>query len=110
MFNYELVENCNELDPWKATGCKVVANGGFGLPAKGLESVVPENLLPTWYWTDMYSLELIYRERMLNHQCRTMDPEEATGFFIPFYAGIAVGKFLFRVLGSTMRTSLPIGL
>nr|GMD75084.1 WD-40 repeat-containing protein MSI1 [Ipomoea batatas] len=34
-------------------------------------------------------------ERMLNHQCRTMDSEEATRFFIPFYAGIAVGKFLF---------------
>nr|GMC70599.1 xyloglucan galactosyltransferase XLT2-like [Ipomoea batatas] len=103
MFNYELVENCNELDPWKATGCKVVANGGFGLPAKGLESVVPENLLPAWYWTDMYSAELIYHERMLNHQCRTMDPEEATGFFIPFYAGIAVGKFLFTEFNYTYQ-------
>ncbi|CAH9072728.1 unnamed protein product [Cuscuta epithymum] len=102
-FNYELVENCKELDPWKGTGCKVVANGGFGPPATGLESVVPENLIPAWYWTDMYSVELIYHERMLNHKCRTMDPNEATGFFLPFYAGIAVGRYLFTEFNYTYQ-------
>ncbi|RAL41844.1 hypothetical protein DM860_009026 [Cuscuta australis] len=102
-FNYELVENCKDLDPWKGTGCKVVANCGFGPPATGLGNLVPENLVPAWYWTDLYSAELIYHERMLNHRCRTMDPKEATGFYLPFYAGIAVGRYLFTEFNYTYQ-------
>lgn len=31
---------------------------------------------------------------MLNHKCRVREPESATAFYIPFYAGLAVGKHL----------------
>lgn len=71
-----------------------MSNGGFGRKATGLEHVVPENLLPAWFWTDMYMAEVIYHIKMLNYTCRTTDPNEATAFYIPFYAGLDVGKYL----------------
>lgn len=88
-FNSELMDNCLNLNPWKpSAGCRAVANGGFGPKAAALSSVVPYNLTPAWYWTDMYTAEVIFHHRMLSHACRTLDPREATGFYIPFYAGI----------------------
>ncbi|XP_075099714.1 xyloglucan galactosyltransferase XLT2-like [Nicotiana tabacum] len=91
-FNKELIDQCHESD----RGCGAVSNGGFGTKATGLEHVVPRNLTPAWYWTDMYSAEVIFHNRMLSHKCRTLDPEKAKGFYIPFYAGLDIGKFLFN--------------
>ncbi|KAL8478071.1 hypothetical protein ACS0TY_030097 [Phlomoides rotata] len=93
MLNKDLLDNCRELDPWKSS-CDAVSNAGFGPQATGLDGVVPKTLSPAWYWTDMYSAEVIYHDRALNFNCRTGDPNQATAFYIPFYAGLAVGKFL----------------
>ncbi|XP_073125568.1 xyloglucan galactosyltransferase XLT2-like [Henckelia pumila] len=93
MLNEDLLQNCHEIDPWSSR-CNAVSNDGFGPPAVGLDDVVPRNLTPAWYWTDMYSAEVIYHERMKNHICRTMNQDEATAFYIPFYAGLAVGRYL----------------
>ncbi|XP_073308882.1 xyloglucan galactosyltransferase XLT2-like [Primulina huaijiensis] len=93
MLNEELLQNCHEIDPWSSR-CNAVSNDGFGPPAVGLNDVVPRNLTSAWYWTDMYSAEVIYHERMKNHICRTMNQDEATAFYIPFYAGLAVGRYL----------------
>ncbi|MBA0692878.1 hypothetical protein Goari_010404 [Gossypium aridum] len=41
-------------------------------------------------------MEIIYHNRILNYKCRTMEPDSATAFYIPFYAGLAVGKYLFK--------------
>lgn len=92
-FNKDLLNNCHDLDPWSSR-CNAVSNGGLGPKATGLESIVPENLRSAWYWTDMYSAEVIYHERILNYKCRTLDPKKATAFYIPFYAGLAIGKIL----------------
>ncbi|KZV46127.1 hypothetical protein F511_31282 [Dorcoceras hygrometricum] len=93
MLNEELLRNCHDIDPWSSR-CNAVSNGGFGPSALGLDDVVPRNLTPAWYWTDMYSAEVIYHERMKNYICRTMNEDEATAFYIPFYAGLAVGRYL----------------
>ncbi|KAI3462718.1 hypothetical protein Pfo_019381 [Paulownia fortunei] len=93
MFNKELLDNCRDLDPWHSR-CNAISNDGLGPRATGI-SGVPENLSPAWYWTDMFAGEVIYHARILKHRCRTMDPESATAFYIPFYAGIAVAKYLF---------------
>ncbi|XP_071904403.1 xyloglucan galactosyltransferase XLT2-like [Coffea arabica] len=92
-FNADLLKNCNDLDPWKSR-CNAVSNGGFGPKATNLGSVVPENLLPAWYWTDMYIGEVIYHVRVMDYKCRTLDPLQATAFYVPFYPGLAVGKYL----------------
>ncbi|XP_004496651.1 xyloglucan galactosyltransferase XLT2 [Cicer arietinum] len=92
-FNQEILDNCDNLNPWSSR-CDALSNDGFGESATGLDGIIPENLLPAWYWTDQFVSEIIFHNRILNHKCRTMEPESATAFYIPFYAGLAVGKYL----------------
>ncbi|KAL2499620.1 glycosyltransferase 18 [Abeliophyllum distichum] len=94
MYNKELIDNCHDLDPWHSR-CNAVSNDGLGPITAGLSDGMPENLAPAWYWTDMLSSEIIYHARILKHKCRTTEPELATAFYIPFYAGLAVAKYLF---------------
>ncbi|XP_057733149.1 xyloglucan galactosyltransferase XLT2 [Arachis stenosperma] len=92
-FNKEILENCDNLNPWSSR-CVALANDGLGQSAAGLAGIVPEDLLPAWYWTDQFVSEIIFHRRMLHHKCRVTEPELATAFYIPFYAGLAVGKYL----------------
>ncbi|KAK7838278.1 xyloglucan galactosyltransferase xlt2 [Quercus suber] len=98
------VEGC--LDPWSPRYCDAVLNGGFGRKAATqLAEVVPESLAPAWYWTDQFMLEVIFHNRVLKHACRTLEPESATAFYIPFYAGLAVGRYLFTNHDNKARDS-----
>ncbi|XP_071707267.1 xyloglucan galactosyltransferase XLT2 [Rutidosis leptorrhynchoides] len=92
-FNTELLENCHELNPW-GSRCDTYSNDGLGRPATKLAGVIPESLSGAWFWTDQFASEIIYHNRMLNYRCRTLEPESATAYYIPFYAGLAVGKYL----------------
>lgn len=92
-FNTELIQNCDELNPWSSR-CDALANNGFGQPATGFSGIVPENLVPAWYWTDQFVSEIVFHNRILKHKCRTTEPNNATAFYIPFYAGLAVGRYL----------------
>uniref|UniRef100_A0A2N9HHA2 Exostosin GT47 domain-containing protein n=1 Tax=Fagus sylvatica TaxID=28930 RepID=A0A2N9HHA2_FAGSY len=65
-----------------------------GTIATGLSGIVPENLVPAWYWTDQFVSEIVFHNRMLNHKCRVLELESTKAFYIPFYAGLAVGKYL----------------
>ncbi|XP_057795804.1 xyloglucan galactosyltransferase XLT2-like [Salvia miltiorrhiza] len=94
MLNKDLLRNCHDLDPWVSL-CDAVSNAGLGRPATGLPaSVVPPNLSAAWYWTDMYAAEVIYHDRLNSYRCTTSNPAQATAFYIPFYAGLAVRKYL----------------
>ncbi|KVI08945.1 xyloglucan galactosyltransferase XLT2-like [Cynara cardunculus var. scolymus] len=94
MFNFDLIGNCVDLDPWHWQ-CGVATNAGYGMTAIELAGIIPESLVQLWYRTNQFSSEIIFHNRILNHKCRTMDPGSATVFYIPFYAGLAVGKYLF---------------
>ncbi|XP_050387862.1 xyloglucan galactosyltransferase XLT2 [Argentina anserina] len=91
--NQEILHNCDNLNPWSSR-CDALANDGFGQPATGIAGVVPESLAPAWYWTDQFVSEVIFHNRIMHHKCRVMSPENATAFYIPFYVGLAVGKYL----------------
>ncbi|KAF6160325.1 hypothetical protein GIB67_019094 [Kingdonia uniflora] len=93
MFNKELFDKCDELNPWNSR-CVALSNHGFGPRAVTLGGVVPENLTSAWFWTDQFAAEIIFHNRVMGHKCRTLEPEGATGFYVPFYAGLAVGKYL----------------
>lgn len=94
-FNQDLLDDCRDLDPWHSR-CNALSNQGLGpSAAASLSAAVPENLAPAWYWTDMFAGEVLYHSRMLRHECRTTEPGSATAFYVPFYAGLAVGKYLF---------------
>ncbi|GFP78933.1 xyloglucan galactosyltransferase katamari1 [Phtheirospermum japonicum] len=87
------IHNCTDLNPWRWQ-CGIVSNHGKGAPAAELRRIMPENLSQSWYRTNQFALEVIFHDRILNHKCRTMEPGSATAFYIPFYAGLAVGKYL----------------
>ncbi|KAK4410051.1 Xyloglucan galactosyltransferase XLT2 [Sesamum angolense] len=94
MFNRDLpLHNCTDLNPWNWQ-CGIDNNHGYGGPATELRRVLPGNLSKSWYRTNQFSLELIFHQRILQHKCRTPEPESAAAFYIPFYAGLAVGKYL----------------
>ncbi|XAR51327.1 hypothetical protein NMG60_11005927 [Bertholletia excelsa] len=95
MFNQGLVETCNESDTWKWR-CGAVSNDGFGPQATELAGLVPENLAPAWHRTNQFALEFLFHKRVLHYKCRTLDPENAAAFYIPFYAGLSVGRYLWQ--------------
>ncbi|KAF5769672.1 putative exostosin [Helianthus annuus] len=94
MFNSDLLGTCDDLDPWHWQ-CGVATNHGYGTTATELAGIVPESLASAWHRTNQFSSEVIFHNRVLKHKCRTMEPESATAYYIPFYAGLAVGKYLF---------------
>ncbi|KAK7270546.1 hypothetical protein RIF29_23767 [Crotalaria pallida] len=92
-FNQEILATCDNLNPWSSR-CTALSNGGLGQSATALAGIIPDDLLPAWFWTDQFVSEIIFHNRMLNHRCRVTEPESAKAFYIPFYAGLAVGKYL----------------
>ncbi|CAI9111347.1 OLC1v1011560C1 [Oldenlandia corymbosa var. corymbosa] len=94
MFTKDLVlYECDDLQQWRWQ-CGIGTNDGYGKEASELAGIVPDHFLPAWYRTNQFSLELIFHQRILNYKCRTLDPESATAYYIPFYAGLAVAKYL----------------
>ncbi|GAB2222078.1 hypothetical protein Drorol1_Dr00013277 [Drosera rotundifolia] len=93
-FNVDLANDCHNLNPWNSR-CHSLSNHGFGPSANAaLSGTLPAELSRLWYWTDQFSSELIFHRRILRHRCRTLDAASATAFYIPFYAGLAVGRYL----------------
>ncbi|XP_027067349.1 xyloglucan galactosyltransferase XLT2-like [Coffea arabica] len=94
IFNKKLLENCI-IDSRKSQ-CEALSDGGFGPEATtALAGIVPPELARAWYRTHMFASELIFHNRILNYKCRTMEPESAKAFYIPFYAGLAASNILF---------------
>ncbi|CAD5335609.1 unnamed protein product [Arabidopsis thaliana] len=93
IFNEVILQQCDNLNPWSSR-CDALSNDGFGQEATSLSNVIPKDLVQSWFWTDQFVTEIIFHNRILNHRCRTLDPESATAFYIPFYAGLAVGQYL----------------
>uniref|UniRef100_A0A7N0T1I1 Exostosin GT47 domain-containing protein n=1 Tax=Kalanchoe fedtschenkoi TaxID=63787 RepID=A0A7N0T1I1_KALFE len=92
--NRDIVRLCSELNPWTSR-CEILQNHGFGKPAASeLNGVVPDSLLSSWYATDQFVSELIFHNKLLRHRCRAPDADSAAAFYVPFYAGLAVGKYL----------------
>ncbi|KAL3646354.1 hypothetical protein CASFOL_011534 [Castilleja foliolosa] len=93
-FNRDLVNpNCTDLDRWNWE-CGIISNHGYGRAATELRRVLPYDLHKSFYHTNQFTSEVIFHHRILKHKCFTREPESATAFYIPFYAGLAVGKYL----------------
>jgi len=96
-FNIELLQNCSQLLAW-GDRCQELSNSGFGpaLGASPLQKQMNASSGP-WYGTDQFNGEVIFHNRILSHPCRTRDPELAKAFYIPYYGGLDVARFLFDV-------------
>ncbi|PNT67495.1 xyloglucan galactosyltransferase KATAMARI1 homolog [Brachypodium distachyon] len=94
-FNDDLVRHCGkgELHPWLDM-CPYVANDGMGEPLGDEGGVFPGH---GWYATDQFTLDLIFHSRMKrSYECLTNDTTLAAAVFVPFYAGLDAGRFLYN--------------
>ncbi|XP_047043339.1 xyloglucan galactosyltransferase KATAMARI1 homolog [Lolium rigidum] len=91
-FNEDLVRDCGNLHPWLDM-CPYVANDGMGMPLGDEGGVFPGR---GWYSTDQFMLDLILHSRMKRYECLTNDSSLAAAVFVPFYAGLESGRFLYN--------------
>ncbi|KAJ8756210.1 hypothetical protein K2173_024757 [Erythroxylum novogranatense] len=105
-FNDDLLRNCSWLlRPWYDM-CPYLTNSGLGRQVENSEGVLSEN---SWFQTNQFVLEIIFRNRMKKYKCLTNDSSSASAVFVPFFAGLDVGRFLWTHNAST-RDALGLNL
>lgn len=99
-FNVALLENCSSLLRW-GDRCRELSNSGLGPSLDGSPlrhgQTQGNRSGGPWYGTDQFNGEVIFHQRLLTHPCRTRNAELAKGFYIPYYGGLDVARFLFNV-------------
>ncbi|PUZ67554.1 hypothetical protein GQ55_3G445300 [Panicum hallii var. hallii] len=89
-FNTDLLRDCRYLSEWTDM-CKHVANAGMGPRLTRTGGVLP----PTgWYDTNQFTLEVVFHNRMRQYGCLTADASRAAAVYVPYYAGLDVGRHL----------------
>jgi len=89
-FNADLLRDCRSLSEWTDM-CKHVANAGMGPRLTRTGGVLP----PTgWYDTNQFTLEVVFHNRMRQYGCLTADASRAAAVYVPYYAGLDVGRHL----------------
>ncbi|CAL4891514.1 unnamed protein product [Urochloa decumbens] len=89
-FNADLLRDCRSLSEWTDM-CKHVTNSGMGPRLTRTGGVLP----PTgWYDTNQFTLEVIFHARMRQYACLTADSSRAAAVYVPYYAGLDVGRHL----------------
>jgi len=90
-FNDDLLRNCRSLVKWNDM-CPYISNMGLGPRVDNN----PENVLSKkgWFSTNQFTLEVIFHNRMKHYECLTNDSSLASAIYVPFYAGLDVGRHL----------------
>ncbi|XP_039041459.1 xyloglucan galactosyltransferase KATAMARI1 homolog [Hibiscus syriacus] len=89
-FNQDLLETCRSLSFWTDM-CECASNLGLGAP------LPPDDKLYSrtgWFNTNQFFLEVIFHNRMKQYRCLTKDPSVASAIYVPYYAGLDVGRYL----------------
>ncbi|GMH08070.1 hypothetical protein Nepgr_009910 [Nepenthes gracilis] len=89
-FNNELLQNCRTLGSW-VNFCPYVKNNGFGPQLKDSGGVISNK---SWYRTDQFMLSVIFHNRMKKYECLTQNSSTASAIYVPFYAGLEIGRYL----------------
>ncbi|KAK3034831.1 hypothetical protein RJ639_033736 [Escallonia herrerae] len=82
-FNLEILQDCRHLN-LHTNMCPHIANCGLGRPL-GEVLGAPSS---SWFATHQLLAEMIFHARLENHPCRTLDPEGANLYYVPFYGGL----------------------
>ncbi|KAL6641031.1 hypothetical protein ACP70R_019212 [Stipagrostis hirtigluma subsp. patula] len=104
-FNDDLVRDCRMLWFW-SDFCPYVANCGMG-EEMGDEGGVFSST--GWYHTDQFMLDIIFHGRMKSYECLTGDSSLAAAVFVPFYASLDGGRYLYNGTAA-MRDALVLDL
>ncbi|XP_010686167.1 probable xyloglucan galactosyltransferase GT11 [Beta vulgaris subsp. vulgaris] len=82
--NDDLLEKCDTLNKW-LNMCEYLTNSGLGPRL---------NYSTSWYATNQFSLEVIFHNKMKQYRCLTNISSKASAVYVPFYAGLDVGRYL----------------
>ncbi|KAI6693882.1 hypothetical protein NL676_021592 [Syzygium grande] len=100
-FNDDILKNCAYLIKWFDM-CPSVVNEGLGPQIHDPRGVLSHG---NWFATNQFLLEAIFRNRMRQYECLTNDSSLASAVFVPFYAGLDVGRHLWN-FSTSVRDSL----
>ncbi|MCO5603512.1 hypothetical protein L7F22_057663 [Adiantum nelumboides] len=108
MFNQDMISDCIHQSPIWVDICKIASNGGLGPILEDKEGVLtqPSHDTFSWYNTEQFILDVIFHNRMKKYQCLTNDSSKADLIYVPFYAGLDLTRYLWRV-NASVRDYLP---
>ncbi|KAG7573395.1 Exostosin-like [Arabidopsis suecica] len=95
-FNDDLIKSCEAYIELR-NKCKYLVNSGFG--PRILEDKHNHNTqvltieTGSWYYTNQFMLEVIFRDKMRHYECLTNESSLSSAVFVPFYAGFDVRRF-----------------
>lgn len=81
--------------------CRAVLNMGLGPHVtrdRGDGAFLESN---SWFVTHPHLLEVIFHNRMKQYKCLTNDSSLASAIYVPFYAGLDLGRYLWGFNAST---------
>lgn len=90
--------------------CVHVSNAGMGprLTRRSTGGALPST---GWFDTNQFTLEVIFHHRLANqYPCLTPDAARADAVFVPYYAGLDVGRHLWGKFGNADRDALAVDL
>ncbi|RVW24276.1 Xyloglucan galactosyltransferase MUR3 [Vitis vinifera] len=91
-FNDDLLEDCHSINQWYDI-CEYLSNSGLG-PQLSNSGDVDDFPNKSWFATDQFLLEVIFRTRMKDYKCLTNDSAMASAVYVPFYAGLEISRHL----------------
>ncbi|XVF29237.1 hypothetical protein REPUB_Repub15cG0103800 [Reevesia pubescens] len=89
-FNADVLKDCGKLVKWFDM-CPSLMNSGFGPNVENPQGVLSDR---SWFETNQFLLEVIFHYRIKQYKCLTNDSSLASAIFVPFYAGLDVGRYL----------------
>ncbi|KAJ3680787.1 hypothetical protein LUZ60_015276 [Juncus effusus] len=89
-FNSDMLHKCHGL-AMHTDMCKYIVNSGFGPVVSETEGVLSET---SWYATDQFMIEVIFHKRIKQYKCLTTNSSMAKAIYVPFYAGLDIGRHL----------------
>ncbi|XP_050203879.1 probable xyloglucan galactosyltransferase GT14 [Mercurialis annua] len=91
-FNQELLDNCESITVGTEHNmCPYLVNYGLGSEVEDSQGIL---LNQSWYSTNQFLLEVIFHNRIKKYKCLTNDSSLASAVYVPFYAGLDVGRYL----------------
>ena len=89
-FNQDLLDNCQSLSFWTDM-CQCASNLGLSAPLPSNEQLCSRT---GWFSTNQFLLEVIFHNRMKQYKCLSKEPTVASAIYVPYYAGLDVGRYL----------------
>ncbi|KAI8009316.1 putative xyloglucan galactosyltransferase GT11 [Camellia lanceoleosa] len=105
-FNTDILKNCSSLCKWFDI-CKYISNLGLSPHAADFHGIFQNNI--SWFETNQFLLEVIFHNRMNNYKCLTNNSSLASIIYVPFYAGLDIGRYLWG-FNTSIRDSASIEL